>query len=227
MYLLPQLEGLEQGPASEVLKLLSARARAPAHREHAGAPDGSAAGVRVQRSARSGARAPVARRDHPARPGRRLPGPPPSATDARVLGCRPAHPLRHSRSAEELRVARERARARRHPEAARRARRPAASRCLNAAVWGADAQAREGQLPHLLASTVLHEVPAERIEPHHEEAAPAHVEARVFAGEEAPPYRRAAHRDERELCERVDPPVPFVVDDVIVARASRVVLASP
>jgi hypothetical protein len=47
------------------------------------------------------------------------------------------------------------------------------AKMLNAAAWGADAQACEGQLRHLLASTVLREVPIERIAPHHEEAAHA------------------------------------------------------
>jgi hypothetical protein len=44
---------------------------------------------------------------------------------------------------------------------------------LGGSGWGAGAQACEGQLRHLLASTVLREVPAERVGAHHEEAAHA------------------------------------------------------
>jgi hypothetical protein len=44
---------------------------------------------------------------------------------------------------------------------------------LGASGWGADAPACEGQLRHLLESTVLREVPAEPVDGHHEEAAHA------------------------------------------------------
>jgi hypothetical protein len=44
---------------------------------------------------------------------------------------------------------------------------------LGASGWGADVPACEGQLRHLLASTVLREVPAEPLESRHEEAAHA------------------------------------------------------
>jgi hypothetical protein len=45
------------------------------------------------------------------------------------------------------------------------------AKVLGASGWGADAQACEGELRHMLASTVLREVPAERLGAHHEEAA--------------------------------------------------------
>lgn len=56
------------------------------------------------------------------------------------------------------------------------------SEALSDAGWGAKAQGCEGQLRHLLASTVLREVPREAIGPKHEEAAhgsrhPCHVAA--------------------------------------------------
>lgn len=47
------------------------------------------------------------------------------------------------------------------------------AKVLGASGWGADAQACEGQLRHLLASSVLREVPLEHIAAHHEEAAHA------------------------------------------------------
>lgn len=47
------------------------------------------------------------------------------------------------------------------------------ARLAGASGWAAEAQACEGQLRHLIASTVLREVPVAHLEPHHEQAAHA------------------------------------------------------